>query len=142
METVFYNKGGMTPIHRETAISSTESATTAWCGLSSSEGGTTWQKCDASKFSRRCLACFDAVASWCSLNNRWIVSAAGDARADVDARRSQHEHDAVRHVLAAVVARALDDRLDTGVAHAEAIAGLASGEELSGSGTIETRVAD
>ena len=42
------------------------------------EGGTTWQKCDASKFSRRCLACFDAVASWCSLNNRWIVSAAGE----------------------------------------------------------------
>merc|ERR1719163_2314471 len=79
METVFYNReGARAPIHRDTANSAEPSGATAWCGLSSSLGGTTWQKCDASKVSNRCLACFDAVASWCSLRSRLIVSAAGE----------------------------------------------------------------
>merc|ERR1719486_354907 len=50
--------------------------------------------------------------------------------------------DAVRHALAAVVAGALDDGLDTGVADAEPVSRLPSREELSGSRTIETSVAD
>merc|ERR1719409_2415596 len=80
METVFYNKEEDTRLatHRDTAISPTDSDETAWCGLSSSLGGTTWQKCAASNESNRFLACFDAVASWCSLRSRLIVSAAGE----------------------------------------------------------------
>ena len=44
----------------------------------------------------------------------------GVAGAHVAADGAKRDHDAARHVLAAVVARALDHRLRVGVAHAEA----------------------
>src|SRR4051812_45701421 len=48
--------------------------------------------------------------------------AAAHARGEVAARRPEHDHAAAGHVLAAVVADALDDRADARVAYGEALA--------------------
>src|SRR4051812_9027565 len=48
-----------------------------------------------------------------------VRDAAAHARGEVAPGRSEHDHTTARHVLAAVVADALDDRLDARVAHRE-----------------------
>ena len=53
-----------------------------------------------------------------------------------------HHDDAAGHVLAAVVARALDDGDGAGVAHREALAGDAAEIALAGDRAVEHRVAD
>ena len=70
-----------------------------------------------------------------------VAPAARLAGAHVAADGAKRDHDAARHVLAAVVARALDHRLRVGVAHAEALARAAVPEELAARGAVEARVA-
>merc|ERR1719426_788971 len=78
METVFYNKGGPRAYssrdrHLLDGISHHGVVRLVLLGrrhdLAEVRRG---------EFSRRCLACFDAVAWWCSRSSRWIVSAAGE----------------------------------------------------------------
>mmetsp|Transcript_9151 Transcript_9151/g.30124 ORF Transcript_9151/g.30124 Transcript_9151/m.30124 type:complete len:751 (-) Transcript_9151:185-2437(-) len=62
--------------------------------------------------------------------------------ADVAADFADGDDASARHVLAAVVAGALDDRLGEGVAHGEALAGAAVDKEAPARGTVEAGVAD
>ena len=57
-----------------------------------------------------------------------VGDAAAHARGEVAAGRAEHDDDAAGHVLAAVVADALDDGARAGVAHGEALAGEAAEE--------------
>ena len=55
---------------------------------------------------------------------------------------AEHHHAAAGHVLAAVVAHALDHRQRAGVAHGEALAGEPAEERAARGGAVEHRVAD
>ena len=68
--------------------------------------------------------------------------AAGHAGGEVRADRPQDHRGAAGHVLAAVGAAALDHGEGVGIAHAEALAGLAGGEQAAGGRAVEHRVAD
>ncbi len=70
-----------------------------------------------------------------------VGQAAGEAGAEVQAHAAQHHHDAVGHVLAAVIARAFDDRQRAGVAHREAFARAAGGKQLATGGAVQAGVA-
>src|SRR5690606_15051440 len=61
---------------------------------------------------------------------------------EVAARRSEYDDDTTRHVLAAVVARALDDRVGTRVAHGKALAGDAAEVAFAADRAVEHGVAD
>ena len=67
--------------------------------------------------------------------------AAAHARAEVAPRRTEDEHDAAGHVLAAVVAHALDDGDDAAVANGEALS-CAPVEGAPRDGAVEHGVAD
>ena len=56
--------------------------------------------------------------------------------------RAEHDHAAAGHVLAAVVADALDDRAGAAVAHGEPLAGHAAHERVAAGGAVERDVAD
>src|SRR5204862_7243217 len=71
-----------------------------------------------------------------------IGHAAAHAGREVAAGVAQHHHYAASHVLAAVVAQALDHRHGAGVAHGEAFARHAVEIGLAGDGAVEHRVAD
>lgn len=58
-----------------------------------------------------------------------VGDAAGHAGREVATGPTEHDGRATRHVLAAVVTDALDDRVRAGVAHAEALADDAAQEE-------------
>src|SRR5690606_23391145 len=66
-----------------------------------------------------------AVGSQTALRIPDVGDAARHARGEVAPGRAEHYHGAARHVLAAMVARALDDGGGARVAHAEALAGHA-----------------
>src|SRR4051812_18539818 len=68
--------------------------------------------------------------------------AAAHARREVAAGRAEHDHAAAGHVLAAVIADALDDRAHARVAHGEALAGQAAEERAARGRAVEQRVAD
>ena len=55
---------------------------------------------------------------------------------------AEHHHQAVGHVLAAVIAQAFDHRGRAGIAHREALAGHAVEERLAAGGAVEHHVAD
>ena len=65
----------------------------------------------------------------------------GHAGGEVAPGRPEDEDGATGHVLAAVVADALDDRGRAGVADAEALADQAAQEELAGRGAVADDVA-
>src|SRR6202042_1118391 len=67
---------------------------------------------------------------------------AAHARREVATGRPQHHHPPPGHVLAAVIADALDHRVRAGVAHREALAGEAANEGATGGGAVEHGVAD
>ncbi len=71
-----------------------------------------------------------------------VGHAAAHAGGEVAPRRPEDHRAAARHVLAAVVADALDDRARARVAHGEALAGEAAEERPAGGGAVEHRVAD
>src|SRR5262245_11982465 len=70
-----------------------------------------------------------------------IREATGEPGTEVESRASEHADDATGHVLAAVIAGSLDDRDRAGVAHREALAGLASGIELTARCAVQAGVA-
>ena len=70
-----------------------------------------------------------------------VGDAAAHARGEVAAGRAEHDHAATGHVLAAVIADALDDGPGAGVAHREALAGEAPEERPPGSRAVEHGVA-
>ena len=55
---------------------------------------------------------------------------------------AQHDHQAVGHVFAAVVAHAFDDRRRAGIAHREPLAGHAVEERFAAGRAVEAHVAD
>ena len=71
-----------------------------------------------------------------------VGDAAAHAGGEVAAGRAEHHHHAAGHVLAAVVADALDDRVRAAVAHREALAGEAARRRLARGGAVEHGVAD
>uniref|UniRef100_A0A0N5A2D4 Integral membrane protein n=1 Tax=Parastrongyloides trichosuri TaxID=131310 RepID=A0A0N5A2D4_PARTI len=71
-----------------------------------------------------------------------VGHAAGHAGPEVEADRPQHHGDAAGHVFQAVGAAALDHGDGAGVAHPEALAGQAGGEQLAARGTVQHGVAD
>ena len=71
-----------------------------------------------------------------------VGQAAGHARREIAARRPEHDDPAAGHVLAAVVADGLDDRLDAGVAHAETLARHAADVHLARGCAIKGDIAD
>ena len=71
-----------------------------------------------------------------------VRDAAAHAGGEVAAGRAEHDDDAAGHVLAAVVADALDDGRRAGVAHGEALAGEAAEERPARGRAVEDRVAD
>src|SRR5208283_2159053 len=71
-----------------------------------------------------------------------VGHAARHAGAEVAPGAPEHDYDASRHVLAGMIADALHDRGDSGVAHAEALAGHAADVSLAGGGSVESHVAD
>ena len=70
-----------------------------------------------------------------------VGHAAAHARREVAPGLSQHHDAASGHVLAAVVARPLDNGNGPGVAHGEAFAHLPVDVQLAGSGPVKPRVA-
>src|SRR6266566_9757401 len=70
-----------------------------------------------------------------------ISDAAGHPGASVPADRAQRHRDTAGHVLAEVIARALDHRDRARVAHAEALAHTARDEEPAAGGAVGDRVA-
>ena len=70
-----------------------------------------------------------------------VGDAAGHARGEVAAGPADHHDAAAGHVLAAVVADALDHGVNAGVADAEALAGHAADVRLAGRGAVEGHVA-
>ena len=62
--------------------------------------------------------------------------------AKLRAGRPEHDHAAAGHVLAAVIADRLDDRVDAAVADAEALAGHAADVGLAAGRAVEGDVAD
>ena len=71
-----------------------------------------------------------------------IGDAAAHAGGEISAAGAEHEHDAVRHVLAAVVADALDHRGRSGVANGKAFAGDSVEEGFAAGCAVEGNVAD
>src|SRR5690606_16455813 len=71
-----------------------------------------------------------------------VGDAAAHAGGEIAPGVAEHHHAAAGHVLAAVIADALDDGGDAGVAHAEALAGHAGEVHLAGDRTVQHRVAD
>ena len=71
-----------------------------------------------------------------------VGDAAAHARREVAAGRAEHDDAPAGHVLAAVVADALDDRVGARVAHGEALAGEAVEERAALGGAVEHGVAD
>ena len=61
---------------------------------------------------------------------------------EVAAGLAEHDHGALGHVLAAVIAHSLDDRSHAAVADAEALAGHAAEEHLAAGRSVERDVAD
>ncbi len=70
-----------------------------------------------------------------------VRKASGEPRAEVDTRAPENTDDASRHVLAAMVARSLDDGERAGVAHRKALAGDACREDLATRGAVEAGIA-
>ena len=70
-----------------------------------------------------------------------VGHAAAHSSGEVAPRPSEHHHATARHILAAVVARALDDGDGPRVAHAEALAHLAIDVELARGRTVQSGVA-
>ena len=71
-----------------------------------------------------------------------VGDAAAHAGGEVAPGRPEHDHAAAGHVLAAVVADALDDRLGARVADREPLAGEAAEERPPGGGAVQHGVAD
>src|SRR5439155_7539357 len=75
-----------------------------------------------------------------------LVENVGDAARhpgrEIPPRAPEHQDEALSHVLAAVVADALDHGGDAGVSHAEALARLAAQEDLAAGRAVERDVAD
>ena len=71
-----------------------------------------------------------------------ISDATAHAGGEISTAGAKHEHDAVGHVLAAVVAHALDDRSRSRIADGEAFAGDSVEEGLAASRAIKGDVAD
>ena len=71
-----------------------------------------------------------------------VGDAAAHAGGEIAAAGAEHEHQAVGHVLAAVVADAFDDRGRAGVANREALAGDAVEERFAAGRAVESNVAD
>ena len=71
-----------------------------------------------------------------------VGDAARHAGGEVLAGRPEHDHPAAGHVLAAVVADRLHDRVDAAVADAEALAGHAADVRLAAGRAVEGDVAD
>ena len=70
-----------------------------------------------------------------------VRDAAAHAGGEVAAGRAEDQHPAAGHVLAAVVADALDDGGGARVAHAEPLPDQAAQEHLAGGGAVEDDVA-
>src|SRR4051812_49323266 len=71
-----------------------------------------------------------------------IGDAARHAGREVTARSAEHHHHTAGHVLAAMIARALDDRDGAGIAHREALARDAAEIALALDRAVQHRVAD
>src|SRR3954471_469966 len=71
-----------------------------------------------------------------------VGDTAAHARGEVATGRTEHHHATARHVLAAVVAGPLDDRVDARVAHREALAGEAAEERPPAGRAVQDGVAD
>src|SRR5262249_61351102 len=68
--------------------------------------------------------------------------APGHAGGEIPPGPGEHDAPAARHVLAAVDADALDDRVDPAVAHAEPLPGHAAHERFAAGRAVEGDVAD
>src|SRR5207249_8336802 len=71
-----------------------------------------------------------------------VGDAARHAGGEVTPARPQHDDPTARHVLARVVAHALDDRVHAAVAYAEPLAGDAPHVRFAAGGAVERDVAD
>ena len=67
---------------------------------------------------------------------------AGHTRAEIHACRTQNRNHAAGHVLAAVIAGALDHRMAAAVAHSETFAGDARGEQAPTGSPVQAGIAD
>src|SRR5688572_8752460 len=75
----------------------------------------------------------------------WVPNVRDSARhagREVAARRTENHGAAARHVLAAVIADALDDGLRAAVAHAESLGGAAAEERAPARRAVQRDVAD
>src|SRR6185369_3922856 len=70
-----------------------------------------------------------------------VREAAGEASAEIHAGAAEYAHDATRHVLTAMIARALDDGDRAGIAHRESLARNAGREKVAARRAIQARVA-
>src|ERR1700676_3190262 len=71
-----------------------------------------------------------------------VSDAAAHARCEIPPARSQHDHQPVCHVLAAVIADSLHHRSGPRVTHRKAFAGNAVEERLSTRGPVEHNISD
>ena len=72
----------------------------------------------------------------------YVSDTARHTGAEVAPRRTEHDHAAARHVLAAMVTHAFDDGICTAVAHAEAFARHAADVGLATGGAVKRHIAD
>src|SRR5262249_17795478 len=77
-----------------------------------------------------------------ALDVQHVRDATGHAGAEIPPGAAEHDAPAARHGLAAVVADALDDRVNPAVAHAEPLPGHATHERFAAGRAVEGDVAD
>src|SRR5713226_7266985 len=69
-----------------------------------------------------------------------VCQAAGHARSEIQTERTEHQHHAAGHVLAAVLADAFDHGESATIANSEAFAGTPSDKKSSGSCAVQNSV--
>ena len=70
-----------------------------------------------------------------------IGKAAGESGAEIHSRAPQHTDHSARHVLAAVIARALHHGQSAGIAHGKALSGGARGIQFAAGGAVQAGIA-
>ena len=77
-----------------------------------------------------------------SVDVQHICKTAGHARTEIHAGASEYDHDAVSHVLAAMVASTLDDGSRAGIPHRKAFTRSPGGKQLASGSAIQAGVSD
>ena len=105
-----------------------------WCRISMSRSCVTGSRSTSARLQRSDGEIADSIQN--------VSDAAGHSRREVSASSSEHHHQAIGHVFAAVIADAFHNSRSAGIANRKSFAGHAAEESFAARRAIETNVAD